>query len=207
MTAFKVLIASAVLSLAAVLASTIADLASSFAAFIAGSSFGRPLGFALFPGLKHVAEREMGRLDRILQERPVDLIGDRVDEGRVTFGPSPFSSGTTSMRELKVARRTLKRELWNEPSPQYNGEPIGVVFARSAEATSASIGQEIERVRSDYLSASNAAKAKPEQGKVLRPPPSEGFELPCTIRPAAFARVRPYLDPALPEEAWKFWPQ
>jgi hypothetical protein len=29
-------------------------LASSFAAFIAGSSFGRPLGFALFPGLKLV---------------------------------------------------------------------------------------------------------------------------------------------------------
>jgi|HubBroStandDraft_5_1064220.scaffolds.fasta_scaffold809862_2 hypothetical protein len=54
MTVFNVLIASAVFSLAATLTSTIADLASSFAAFIAGSSFGRPLGFALFPGLKLV---------------------------------------------------------------------------------------------------------------------------------------------------------
>ena len=54
MTVFNVLIASAVFSLAAALTSTIADLASSFAAFIAGSSFGRPLGFALFPGLKLV---------------------------------------------------------------------------------------------------------------------------------------------------------
>jgi hypothetical protein len=34
-----------VFSLAAALTSTIADLASSFAAFIAGSSFGHPLGF------------------------------------------------------------------------------------------------------------------------------------------------------------------
>jgi hypothetical protein len=41
MTVFNVLIASAVFSLAAALTSTIADLASSFAAFIAGSSFGR----------------------------------------------------------------------------------------------------------------------------------------------------------------------
>ena len=54
MTVFNVLIASAVFSLAAALTSTIADLASSFAAFIAGSSFGRPLGFALFPGVKLV---------------------------------------------------------------------------------------------------------------------------------------------------------
>jgi hypothetical protein len=53
-TVFNVLIASAVFSLAAALTSTIADLASSFAAFIAGSSFGRPLGFALFLGLKLV---------------------------------------------------------------------------------------------------------------------------------------------------------
>jgi hypothetical protein len=30
-------------------------------------------------GLLDVAEREIGLLDRILQERPVNLIGDRVD--------------------------------------------------------------------------------------------------------------------------------
>ena len=32
-----------------------------------------------------LAEGEIRLLDRILQERPVDLVGDRVDEGRVAF--------------------------------------------------------------------------------------------------------------------------
>ena len=30
-------------------------------------------------------EREVAALDRVLQERPIDALGDRVDEGRVAF--------------------------------------------------------------------------------------------------------------------------
>ena len=39
----------------------------------------------LLDAAEPLAEREISLLDRILQERPVDLVGERVDEGRVAF--------------------------------------------------------------------------------------------------------------------------
>jgi hypothetical protein len=47
-----------------------------------------------------------------------------------------------------------QKELWNEPSAKYGNQPIGVVFAKSAEVVSGLIGEEIQRIRGDYLAAS-----------------------------------------------------
>jgi hypothetical protein len=39
----------------------------------------------LFDVAEPFAERKIGLFDRILHERPIDLVGERVDEGRVAF--------------------------------------------------------------------------------------------------------------------------
>jgi L-arabinose transport system ATP-binding protein len=40
---------------------------------------------SLFDVAEPLAERKIGLFDRILHERPIDLVGERVDEGRVAF--------------------------------------------------------------------------------------------------------------------------